>query len=576
MKKLTTLMISAAGLATLSDNPLLAGGGSNGITELVSLRQDGTSASVNVWAPDMSGDGRWVIYETKEALLPADTNDFIDVYAYDRWTDTLVCASTSSAGVYGNAPAYRARISENGRYVGFTTGSDNLVPLDTNAWHDVYVKDLQTGQTVRISNAHGTDESAYGASWDPWLSADGRYVAFRSSGVDLVPVDTNLHSDIFRYDTWTGDMLRVSDAPGGESNGNVWNCSMSADGSRIAFRSWASNLVPGDTNGFSDIFVVDVGGLPQLVSRNPFGDPADGSSGRPVLSADGSTLTFESWATDIAGPYNTQSDVFLVHLDTMDVELLSVGNDGLPGIGDSVNGSLSADGQFAAFISEAPGLAPFEGLEYNVYVKDVDSGETWTVGLASGVSRTANGASSTPRLSSDGSIVAFESRASNLALGDTNENWDVFVRVLHPDPEAYCSPSVTSAGCEPSLASSGYPSATADSGFTIEATDVPNQTLGLLFYGFAGQAAVPFGSGTLCVAASHNRAPLLHSGGWPPAVDDCSGSFSFDMNAFAAGAAGGNPAAALTQVGQQVNVQVLGRDAGSVFLTDAIEYVVGP
>lgn len=571
-----TFKLTAALVLATAASPLHAGGGTSGVTELLSLRQDGTSADSNVWAPSMSGDGRWVTFGTSDPLLPEDGNGHPDVYAYDRSTDNLICVSTSTAGVYGNAPAYNGQVSSDGNFVAFESRADNLVPLDFNTWPDVYVKNLQTSETVRISNALGTATAANGASWDPVLSADGRYVAFRSSGLDLVAVDTNWASDIFRYDTLTGQMLRVSDGPWGEGNGNVWDCSISADGSRIAFRSWASNLIPFDTNELADIFVVEVGGLPQLVSRNPLGHSADGSSSRPVISADGTRVTFGSWATDIAGPYNTQLDVFMMQVDTLAIELVSLRPDGLPGVGNSSNGYMSADGRYVSFTSEATGIARFEGPVWNCYVRDMATGRTWTIGLPSGVGGLANGASANPVLSSDGTIVAFESVATNLAPGDGNTHWDTFVRVLHEDPALYCTSSSTATGCLPSLATQGFSSASSGAGFTIRATDVPNQAFGLLFYGLAGQTAVPLGGATLCVAGALHRTPLLQSGGSPPAVDDCSGLLTLEMNAFASGAVGGQPNPALTRVGQVVNVQFFGRDAGNVFLTNALEYVVGP
>lgn len=448
-----TLFLSAAG------TPLFADVGASGVTELISRRQDGSPAQDHCRFSTLSGDGRWVTFETNDGLLRSDTNGYTDVYAYDRWTDTLLCASTSTAGVYGNAPAHSGTISADGNFVAFVGLADNLVPLDTNAWADVYVKNLQSGETIRVSNALGTANAAYGASLGPAISADGRYVAFRSSALDLVASDTNSHTDIFRYDTLTGVMLRVSDGPAGQGNGNVWDCSISADGSRIAFRSWATNLVPVDNNGTSDIFVVDVGGFPELVSRNAMGLPADSQSSRPVLSADGLNLTFESFATDLAGPYNTQNDVFLLRLDTMKLELVSVSSEGLPGVGSSLNGSMSADGRFVGFVSQAKGLAPFEGMEWNAYVRDTHKEETWVVGRPSGVATLADGPASTLKLSADASIVSFESAATNMVLEDDNANWDTFVRVLHADPLTYCNSSLTPAGCEPQLSAIGYSSA---------------------------------------------------------------------------------------------------------------------
>jgi Tol biopolymer transport system component len=577
----TPPLISAAALV-LASLPALPQsiGGASGVTEHASMTGAGAVSSASSWAPNISDDGRWVAFHSFAALLPEDTNGWSDIYAFDRWTDTLVGVSVEPGGVaFGNAPSYHADISADGRYVAYESRAANLVPLDFNTWPDVYVMDLQTGINIRVSNTMGGAMAANGGSEHVSISDDGRYVAFKSGAADLVLPDTNNFNDIFRYDTLTGAMVRVSDGPGGQADDNNARPNISGDGSRITWESWASNLIAVDVNGVPDIFVTDVGGLPQLVSRSPAGVPANGASGRAVVSSDGQFVAFNSWASDIA-PVTAALNVFRMDVATLQVELVSQSSAGLPGDDNANAPALSADGRYVAFQSGATNLAPFDGPDWDAFLRDMDVGRTWTIGRASGVVGVADSSTNSPDLNADGTIVTFESQATTLVPGVNNVNQgEVYVRTVHPDPRAYCTSSITSAGCQPSLSALGYSSLTAVAGFSIEATDVPNQRLGLLFYGLAGPASKPFGGATLCVAGPKRRTPPLQSGGNPPAADDCSGSYSLDMNAFAAGALGGNPHAALGLVGQQVNAQVWGRDAASasgVFLSDALEYVVGP
>ena len=143
-----------------------------------------------------------------------------------------------------------ASISADGRYVAFISDASNLVPGDTNGVTDIFVYDRQTGTIERVSvAADGTQGN--GGSCQPSISADGRYVAFSSYASNLVPGDTNGISDVFVYDRQTDTIERVSVAADGtQGNSYSWQpASISADGRYVAFSSFASNLVPGDTNG---------------------------------------------------------------------------------------------------------------------------------------------------------------------------------------------------------------------------------------------------------------------------------------------------------------------------------------
>ena len=264
--------------------PLLAQGGANGVTELVSLDPAGVPLTEHSLGMELSADGRWVAYHTSAAPLAADTNGASDVYAYDRQTGAVLGVSTTAAGAYPNGPSFSPSLSADGRFAAFESFASDLVPLDFNADQDIFVKDLLTGAIERVTNTFGGASAANGRSSGPELSADGRYVTFASGATDLVPGDTNGQGDIFRHDRFTGAIELVSSGPAGQGDGYCSKPAISADGSRIAFESWSTNLVPGDLNDAQDVFVVDVGGLPQLASRTPAGGPGNSQSSAPVTS----------------------------------------------------------------------------------------------------------------------------------------------------------------------------------------------------------------------------------------------------------------------------------------------------
>jgi len=149
-------------------------------------------------------------------------------------------------------------MSLDGRYVAFVSGATNLVPNDTNGRFDVFVRDRYLGKTERVSVRSGGGQ-ANRDSGSPNISADGHYVVFQSAASNLVPSDTNGFDDVFLHDRVSGSTIRVSvgtgDVQGNGSSSQPWHAVISANDRYVAFYSAASNLVPNDTNGFTDVFV---------------------------------------------------------------------------------------------------------------------------------------------------------------------------------------------------------------------------------------------------------------------------------------------------------------------------------
>ena len=292
-----------------------AGGGGKGGPSLISLALDGREADGASFTPAISADGRWVAFASSASTLVAgDTNGAEDVFVYDRLGRTTERVSLSSAGEQGNGDSFGPAISADGSSVAFESFSSRLVPDDTNGALDVFVADLPTGNISRVSLATDGGQ-ADDRSYSPSISANGRVVAFASFANNLVPDDTNGLLDVFvrRRDQQT--TTRLSVGPGGvQSNGLSFAPVISADGTRVAFSSEASNLVPDDTNGIRDVFVAStVSAVVTRLSRGPGNKgQGNGPSLGPVVDASGALVAFASFATNlVAGDTNGQSDVFV-------------------------------------------------------------------------------------------------------------------------------------------------------------------------------------------------------------------------------------------------------------------------
>ena len=252
-------------------------------------------------------------------LVGHDTNVTSDVFVHDRSTGRTRRVSVSSAGVEGNRDSEEPAISAHGRYVAFTSDASNLVAGDTNRIADVFVHDRDTGRTTRVSVSSGEAQAAGfptgTGSNSPAISADGRYVAFHSEAQNLVRRDTNDTFDIFVRDRRLGTTLRVNVS----SNGSQADAEtlggpvISPDGRLVAFTSLATNLVPGDVNGITDAFVhgrANGGTILASVSGN--GTQGNDSSAPAAFSADDRLLAFSSYASNLVpGDTNATADVFV-------------------------------------------------------------------------------------------------------------------------------------------------------------------------------------------------------------------------------------------------------------------------
>jgi Tol biopolymer transport system component len=335
-----------------------------------------------------------------------------------------------AAGAPGNGASYDPAISTDGRYVTFLSGSTNLVAGDINGVWDIFVRDRNTGTNYLVSKSSG-GVLGDGDSHSPSVSSDGRYLAFESDATNLVAGDSNGKRDVFVRDRQTGTTSRVSRSSAGVQENDHSNApSISADGRYVVFESDATNLVAGDSNGMSDVFVRDrQTGSTSRVSRSSAGIEGNGNSYDSSLSADGRYVTFNSDATNlVTGDTNIAADIFVRDRQTGTTTLVSRTSAGVVGDGSSYGPSISGNGRYVVFDSLATNLAAGDTNGYrDTFVRDRQTGTTTLVSKNSAGAE-GNLPSYEPAITSDGRYVVFQSDATNLAAGDSNAVSDIFVR----------------------------------------------------------------------------------------------------------------------------------------------------
>jgi len=417
-----------------------------GLTERVSVSSTREQGDDKSQYPSISADGRFVAFESWATnLVSGDTNGREDVFVHDRQTGVTERVSVSSTGEQGNGSSWSPSISADERFVAFESWADNLVSGDTNETGDVFVHDRHTGVTERVS-VSSTREQGNDESWHPTISADGRFVAFESKANNLVTGDTNKRYDIFVHDRQTSVTRQVSVSTTGEQgNDHSINSFISADGRFVAFASDASNLVSGDTNGVGDVFVHNrQTGVTERVSVSSSGEQGNdwyGVDDFPSISAEGRFVAFVSDASNlVSGDTNGYRDIFVHDRYTRVTERVSISSTREQGYAHSWSPSISADGRFVAFSSGANNLVSGDLNDWwDIFIHDRQTGVTTLVSVSS-TGEQANLGNGIPSISADGRFVAFSSGANNLVSGDTNGKTDVFVRDRCPGGVCESSP----------------------------------------------------------------------------------------------------------------------------------------
>jgi len=262
---------------------------STNTTTLVSVSSSGDRANDYSEFPSISANGRFVAFRSFATnLVPGDNNKG-DIFVRDLLSNTTTLVSVSSNGDRANAFSSSGSISANGQFVAFSSRADNLVSDDTSFSGDIFVRDLSTNTTTRVS-VDSAGNQGNRTSYIPSISADGRFVAFSSDASNLVPGDINNKKDIFVRDLSTNTTTRLSvDSTGNQGNSDSEFPSISANGEKVAFLSFATNLVPGDTNNSSDFFVADIGNTsgnnsPNNINGTPGNDNLTGTPGNDTIN----------------------------------------------------------------------------------------------------------------------------------------------------------------------------------------------------------------------------------------------------------------------------------------------------
>ena len=350
--------------------------------------------------------------------------------------------SVASDGTQSDDDSQAASISSDGNITALESFASTLVAGNITVFSDIYIHAIDTGTTERITdniNGLGSD----GDSQAPSIDADGNFVAFQSAATDLVAGDANGRVDVFVYDTTNAitDLISLN-FNGLGTDGDSTAPSISADGNFVAFQSEATDLVAGDANGRVDIFVYDTtNATTDLISLNFNGLGTDGDSTAPSISADGGFVAFQSEATDlVAGDANgrvdifvydttnTTTDLFVTDINAGSTEIVSIDVFGQGADGDSTSPSISADGRFVAFQSDATDLVFGDSNgQTDIFIWDRQNNNMVRINLNEAGNQAQGSDSLAPAISADGKFVAFDSAADNLVANDTNGNIDVFV-----------------------------------------------------------------------------------------------------------------------------------------------------
>lgn len=420
---------------------------STGVTSLISVASGGMQGNGRSYEPSStSADGRFVAF-TSEAdnLVPGnlDSCTFLPagvecthIFVRDQTTGEITLISKSSDGTLANKPSFEPAMSNDGRYVAFSTDADNLIGNDTNGSEDIFVCNLLSGDIVRVSMALDGTEWPDG-SFLPSISGNGRFVVYVHNGIYIHDRDKD-NDGIF------DELGQVSTIPVSvdldENIVGAWNPSVSSNGAYIAFYSDNSNLVNSDTNGFEDIFVrnrdTDGNGIfdePGNVSTILVSVATNGTQGNwdakfPSISGDGRFVVFTSRASNlVSNDTNDDEDIFVHDMLSSITERISIASDGTQANGKSYTSfapSISGDGRFVTFYSFADNLGT-DGLPGGAFVHDRMTSKTTRVSNPPlGVPGQTDG--TYPAISQDGRYVVFQS-GDVLVSQDTNSLGDVYM-----------------------------------------------------------------------------------------------------------------------------------------------------
>ncbi len=381
--------------------------------EVLSVATDGTSGNGESLFAAMSRDQRFVAIASEASnLAPGDTNGVRDIFLRDRKLKTTERISVGPLGVEGDGLSNDPSISDDGRFVAFASKASNFAKTDTNQTWDVFLLDRQeNGLTCLSCNALG--QTAASQSLQARISGDGAYVVFQSDAA-LTSDDGNSYGDIYLYAREAKTLTLVTRL----ANGKSWYPAISRDGGRIAFDSFASNIVLDDTNGERDIFTYNRASQAfSRVSVATGGMQGQHLSSTPALAADVDVIAFTSWSYQFVTPSVYNLDAYVHDTSAATTTRMSQSAAGVQGDRESWYPAISADGRFVAFDSPAENLTSGStGGLLHVYVRDRTNSTITRVASTGGQSFV-----SFVKFTDDASAVIFGTADGTLAPGGNRQ-----------------------------------------------------------------------------------------------------------------------------------------------------------
>ena len=399
--------------------------------ELISINsneEQGNGSSGNNNTPNaVSADGRYVMFISNATNLAAgDTGFDFDVFVRDRTNGTTEMVSVSNTGAEADSQTLRADMSDDGRFVIFLSDDDTLVAGDENPGPDMFIRDRQANTTqFALPGIGGTSEFGFNVDRIA-ISGNGRYIAFHTYG-SLSPEDEVGVRDIYVYDRDTNSVDFISDN-NANTRGHSFNPSISDDGRYVAYHSMADDLVAGDTNGWMDVFVFDrETRQTERVSLTQGGAQTNNDSLEASISNDGRFVSYTSEASNIA-PQDTDAiqDVYVFDRQTDTTQLVSLRSDETrpaPNTDGSASrdSRISGNGRYITFQSDLSLDSGDTNVLTDIYVRDLATGATeW-------VSRSGGGYNYAPAISNDGRFIAFNTTSDRMVANDTNDKADIIL-----------------------------------------------------------------------------------------------------------------------------------------------------
>ncbi|MBI5928326.1 MAG: fibronectin type III domain-containing protein, partial [Chloroflexi bacterium] len=417
----------------------------NALVQRVAIDSNGRPISADY--ADMTGDGRYIVFNTLTQASPEDTNSTWDVYIHDRLTCQTNLVSRNNNGQVGNSSSYKSSISDDGRWITFMSEATNFAMGTSNTIYQIYLHDQQTGQTTLTSHT-STGTPGDSSSFNPRISSDGRFIAFESNAANLVPNDAVPSvSDIYVYDHQTNQITRVSvDSNGNPGNDSSGYPTISDDGRYIAFESYSTNLTSINIARHRNIFVHDrQTGQTSLVSTRIDGTPTLLDSQNAMISGNGRYVVFSAYDHLSSDPLEPQGQIYLRDIQTGAFELISRAPDGSFADRYSDYPVITPDGRFVFYITAATNLGD-DGPDhisnvYDNYIYDRQTQSSYNANrdYQGNISSIGSGAAK-GAISDDGSITLWYAYG---VLPNSSWSYFIFNRNYLPAPTPTSTPTAT-------------------------------------------------------------------------------------------------------------------------------------